>query len=262
MNAQSKEDTSWQQSERWYDSIVGRDGHYYHQNVVLPGVIRLLNLQSTHSLLDLACGQGVLARHIPSSVCYVGIDAAKSLISKAKSYSSDKKNHTFILSDITKPLNLPKETLFSHAAIVLALQNIQAIDKVLIHASKHLENGAKLVVVLNHPCFRIPRQSSWGFDEHSKTQYRKVCSYMSPQKIPIATHPGKQTEAKQTETLFSFHEPLSALTKHLFNAGFVIELIEEWCSDKTSTGKAKSWENRARKEFPLFMAICACKKNQ
>jgi len=42
-----------------------------------------------------------------------------------------------------------------------------------------------LVIVLNHPCFRIPRQSGWGIDEKNKLQFRKVIKYMSPMEIPL-----------------------------------------------------------------------------
>ena len=76
---------------------------------------------------------------------------------------------------------------------------------------------------------------------------------MSEQKIPIVTSPGKS----QSETTWSFHYPLSSYFSFLQNAGFVVQDLQEWCSDKESLGKAARWENRARKEFPLFMAIKA-----
>ena len=247
MKQNTPRNTSWQKVGDWYDAIVGESGHYYHKNVVMPGVIKLLDLKKTDSLLDLACGQGVLSRHIAPQVSYTGIDSAKSLIEKAKSYATKEKTRTFLHSDVTEPL--PIKEKFSHAAIVLALQNISAPEKVFTALAPHLEKDAQFVLVLNHPSFRIPRQSSWGFEEASKTQVRKISSYMSSQKIPITS--------KNQETTWSFHEPLSFYIQALFKAGFVVETMEEWCSDKESTGKAKKWENRARKEFPLFLAMRA-----
>jgi hypothetical protein len=38
-----------------------------------------------------------------------------------------------------------------------------------------------------------------------------------------------------------------------------VELIEEWYSDKTSEGSQAKRENRARTEFPLFLAISSFK---
>ena len=81
-------------------------------------------------------------------------------------------------------------------------------------------------------------------------------SYMSAHKIPITTHPGKGEGEGLT---YSFHHPLSSYVEWLSKAGFMIEKIEEWCSDKMSTGKAARWENRARNEFPMFMLV-VCRK--
>jgi hypothetical protein len=32
-------------SSGWYNKIVGEDGQYFHQKIVIPGVIRLLDLK-------------------------------------------------------------------------------------------------------------------------------------------------------------------------------------------------------------------------
>ncbi len=247
-----KNDTSWQKVGSWYDGVVGDLGSYYHQQIILPGVVRLLDLKNGDALLDLACGQGVLSGRIPKDVGYLGLELARSLLAKAKQRH---KGRHFQYADLTKPLPIPKDRLYSHATIILALQNIEEPEKALKNASEHLVKGAKLVIVLNHPCFRIPRQSSWGFDEQAKMQYRRVNCYMSQQNIPIFTNPGQQ----ETQATISFHHPLSAYFSFLQNAGFMVQGLEEWCSDKASAGKAARWENRARKEFPLFMAIVAVK---
>ena len=79
---------------------------------------------------------------------------------------------------------------------------------------------------------------------------------MTPLSIPVAASPSKG--AKSTAT-WSYHFPLSEYSRMLLDNGFVIEKIEEWISDKSSVGEAAKMENRARKEFPLFMAILARK---
>jgi hypothetical protein len=107
---------------------------------------------------------------------------------------------------------------------------------------------------MNHPCFRVPRQSSWGVDEQKKLQYRRIDRYMEPLKIPIQTHPGQGDKSPQT---WSFHHPLSTYVEGLSKSGFVIEKIEEWLSDKLSTGGKAKMENRSRLEFPLFLTIYA-----
>lgn len=244
--------TSWHKVGRWYNEKVGDRGSYYHEHVVIPGVLRLLNLKSDSSLLDLGCGQGVLARAIPKGVRYAGVDVASSLITFAKERDHTE-NHQYFVGDITNPL--PVSGQFSHAAIILALQNIENPALAIEKAARHLVPGGKLVIVLNHPAFRIPRQSSWEIDPKNKLQYRRVNRYMSPLKIPITMHPGQGSGP----LTWSFHEPISAYTKMLADNGLVIEDLEEWTSDKESAGRAARMENRSRSEFPLFLAILARK---
>lgn len=248
--------TSWQPVEKWYRKIVGEEGHYYHQKIILPAILRIFDLKSSKEakILDLACGQGVLGRHIGKDIAYTGIDIAPSFIKEAKKSDASPRHH-YLVGDITKPLPI-KET-FTNAAIVLALQNVSRPDLVFKNASQHLENNGLFLIVLNHPCFRIPRQSAWEIDEAKKLQYRRIDRYFTPMEIPIQAQPSKGASSAET---ISFHHPISTYTKWLKEAGFMIENIEEWCSDKKSTGAAAKMENRSREEFPLFLTII-CRKN-
>jgi ubiquinone/menaquinone biosynthesis C-methylase UbiE len=238
----------------WYSRIThGGEGHYYHEHVVIPGTLRLLGLQPGSKLLDLACGNGVLGKAVPKETEYTGVDIAPSLVDEAKR-TDHNPNHRYLIADASKSLSIPKD--FTHAAIILALQNVQNPSKVLQNASQHLIKNGVLVIVLNHPAFRIPRQSSWGIDEPRKLEYRRIDRYMSPMQIPINMNPGDRNSA----FTMSYHFPISAYSKMLKEAGFAIDVIEEWTSDKESEGRAARMENRSRSEFPLFMAIKAFKK--
>lgn len=245
--------TSWEPVSKWYHKIVGNEGHYYHQNIIIPKLLALMDFskEKGQSLLDLACGQGVMAAKIPQDVEYLGVDISPTLIKEAKSKDKNKK-HGYLIADVAKPLKLDKR--YTHAAVVLALQNMENVPGVLENARRHLAEGGKLAIVLNHPCFRIPRQSSWQIDEAKKLQYRRIDRYYSAMPIPIQAHPSKGGKSAETMT---YHHPLSYYCGCLKEAGFVIETIEEWCSDKESVGKNAKMENRSRDEFPLFLTIVA-----
>lgn len=237
--------TSWQKVSGWYNKIVGEEGHYYHQHVVMPGVIRLLNISNGQSLIDLACGNGVLARNIQNKIDYVGVDMSRNLIEEAKRMT---KSGQFMIADVSKDLKMNEK--FDLATIILALQNIKDYKGVIKNAANLLKDNGKLVIVINHPCFRIPRQSSWEIDKNNKLEYRRINRYMSPLDVPIGVG-GNIT--------WSFHNPISNYFKALNENGLMVENLEEWTSDKTSEGGAKKMEDRARSEFPLFMALVACR---
>lgn len=251
----NKPDTSWESSSAWYDKLVSVEGHYYHREIIIPGILDLLKQYPDPDgfLLDLACGQGVLARHLPRKMKYIGVDVSPSLIQSAQKNAPD--NHRFFVHDFTLALHIPKMQC-SHACCVLALQNIPSIAPLFQSAWEHLKKNAPLILVLNHPSFRVPRQSSWGVDLEKKLQYRRMDCYMTPLKIPIQTHPSLKS---QSETTWSFHYPLSVYSTLLKESGFTIDLIQEWCSNKKSQGKMATMENRSRKEFPLFMTLVARK---
>jgi len=246
--------TSWEKSSSWYSAHTGEKGHYYHQSIILPNSMKLLGISanSSSSLLDLGCGQGVLARALPPTMTYCGIDASPSLIAVAKKTKPRPSTHFFV-RDVTKNFNLEKKD-FDCACFILSLQNIQAASAAIEQTRLHLRKNGTLLIVLNHPYFRIPRQTSWEIDRENKIQYRRINRYLTPLTIPIATHPSKGIQSPKT---YSFHRPLGDYVHILIQSGFVVTGLEEWVSDKKSEGAMAPVEDRARMEIPLFLALLA-----
>lgn len=244
--------SSWESVSKWYDSLVGQSGHYFHENLILPKLLTNPFVQKSKTFLDVACGQGIMARNLKREAEYLGIDISPSLISAAKERNRDAKK-SFAVGDAAS-FDLPKKD-FEAAFVILALQNIENDAMAIKNIFRHLAIGGRLFLVLNHPCFRIPRQSSWQKDDASSLLYRRLNLYMSSLKIPIKTNPGKSAEEKVT----AFHRPLSYYFGLLKEAGFKVEDLQEWISDKKSVGACARMENRAREEFPLFLFIQAVK---
>ena len=145
---------------------------------------------------------------------------------------------------------------FAAAACVLAIQNIHPIQPMLNSVARVIRRGGRLVLVMMHPCFRGPKETSWGWDEKQKVQYRRVDRYLLPRKSPIVTHPGKNPDAYT----WTFHKPLELYVRSLRNAGLLVDALEEWPSHKTSEpGPRSAAENTARKEIPMFLALRAVK---
>ena len=57
MKNNAPKDTSWGNVAEWYDKHLN-DDNTYHSQVVLPNLLRVVDLGSNESLLELGCGQG------------------------------------------------------------------------------------------------------------------------------------------------------------------------------------------------------------
>lgn len=239
---------SWQKVSSWYSKITADDGHFYHKNLILPKLLKLASLTRSSTVLDLGCGSGVLGRYINKDIRYVGIDLSKDLIDQAKRQDKSR-NHKYIIGDASNFSIVDNN--FSHVFFILSLQNMQDYNNAVLNASKYLRSGGKLYIVLNHPVFRIPRQTSWEIDPKNKLEYRRINRYLSPLKIPINMNPSD----KNSEHTWSYHFSLSELSSILKKSNLLISEIQEWSSGKESRGRNAKMENRARSEFPLFMAI-------
>jgi len=244
--------TDWGNVADWYDQHVGSAGSEYHRNVVIPGAVKLLAASRDQHVIDVACGQGVLCRILHSQgITVTGVDAAEQLIRAAKQHGPPEIDYHF--GDARDLSSFPPEK-FDAAACVLAIQNIHPLPPVFQSVARILKPAGRFVIVMMHPCFRGPKETSWGWDDAGKVQYRRVDRYLLPRKTPIATHPGSNPH----QYTWSFHRPLSAYIKALRQAGFLIDTIEEWPSHKQSTsGPRAPAENSAREEIPMFLALRA-----
>lgn len=245
--------TSWGKVAGWYDKLLKEEGTY-QKEIILPNLTRLLDAKKGETILDLACGQGFFAREFnKSGARVVGADISKELIAIARKNSPKEIKFEIAAAD---NLNfLPAESV-DKITVVMAIQNIENVTGVFKECRRVLKQNGKLFLVMNHPAFRVPKASGWGYDEKSKIQYRRIDAYLSESKIKIQTHPG----GKPSEHTISFHRPLQFYFKILGKSGFRVSRLEEWNSTrKSQPGLHAAAEDRARKEIPLFLFIEAVK---
>jgi ubiquinone/menaquinone biosynthesis C-methylase UbiE len=247
--------TSWENVAEWYDKLLEGEGTY-QKELILPNLLRLMEFRRGETVLDLACGPGFFAREFAARGAMVtGVDASKALIAIAKKNAAPGSSTTFHASS-ADALPFIKNATVDRAAIVLALQNIENVAAVLRECARVIKKDGALYIVLNHPAFRVPKASSWGWDEKEKVQYRRVDRYLSELKVSIQMHPGDKPGQYTT----SFHRPLQYYFKALHKAGFAVSLMEEWNSHKQSQeGPRAKAEDLARKEMPLFLCLVAVK---
>ncbi|MDO8581843.1 MAG: class I SAM-dependent methyltransferase [bacterium] len=263
--------TSWGNVAKWYDDLVEGEGTY-QKDVILPNIVRLLALKKSlprtgverlvrgETVLDVGCGQGFFVREfLKTGAKIIGVDVAPELIAFAKKNVPSAQFH--VASADAMPF--VKTVSVDAATTILALQNIENVDGVFAECTRVLKAHGRLLIVMNHPAFRIPQHSSWDWGKKgssdasvggtpSGVQYRRIDEYLSESRTNIQMHPGENP----TATTVSFHRPLQWYVKLLAKHGFAVTRLEEWISNKKSQkGPRQKAEDTARKEIPLFLFL-------
>ena len=254
MATQKREKTSWGAVAEWYNALLEGNPKSYQRDVILPNLLRVLELKKGETIVDIACGQGFFLKAFSETGARViGVDISRELIQHARKNIPE---GVILHSAPADSMPFIKDGSIEKASIILAIQNIADIHGVLKEASRMLRPEGKLVLVMNHPAFRIPRASAWVWDEKQKTQYRRIDRYLSESKVKMNMHPGKNL----SECTLSFHRPLQFYFKSMHKNGFYVSKLEEWISHKKSaSGPRSRGEDMARREIPLFLCMEAVK---
>ena len=247
--------TSWEDVAAWYDGWMGQKGGEYHRQVAIPALLQLLTPQAGESVLDIGAGQGVLAPYLEEAgMRYLGVEASRKLVQRAKNRHQGR----FVQGDARTLARITgvEQAGFDTAVFLLSIQDMEPLETVLHNAAWALRPGGRLVILMTHPCFRIPRQSGWGWDEQRKLRFRRIDRYLTALRVPLK--PPKRGKGGPTK---SFHRPLQAYINGLADSGLLVERIQEIpLADvaQLANGRLKA-DKRASAEIPLFLGIRARK---
>lgn len=249
--------TSWGKEALWYDKLLEENTDTYQSKVILPNLLRILNPKPNEVVVELGCGQGFFSRIIAKMGAKVlGIDIGAELVKIAEERAgreglSGKQASFYTASADAVPMVADRSA--DAVIIILALQNMKNLAGVIAEVRRVLNQNGRVVLVLNHPAFRVIKNSDWGYDDKTNTQYRKVSKYLSQFEVSVDMHPGNK---KINTTTKSFHRSLQDYMKVFAKEGLAITRIEEWISHKESErGPRQVAEDIARKEIPMFMCV-------
>jgi 2-polyprenyl-3-methyl-5-hydroxy-6-metoxy-1,4-benzoquinol methylase len=219
----------WNQNAAFWDGRMG-DGNDFVDVLTWPPTQRLLEIKPGERILDIACGNGLTSRRMAALGAHVtACDFAKDMIALAQKYQFKHANRIqYRVLDATDEAALLAlgEGSYDSALCAMGLFDMAEIDPLLRAMRRLLKPGGKFVFSILHPCFNGPTVRL-GVEEEDRqgeivTQYSlKITAYMTPtvnHAIAIRGQPRAQ---------LIFHRPLQVLLGSCFNAGFVLDALEE-----------------------------------
>ncbi len=252
--AQPAGSASWDPVAEWYAGWVGAEGSEHHRRLAIPALLELLQPTAGEHVLDVGCGPGVLAPHVAAAGArYTGVDASRKLVAFARRHHGA--HGRFVTGDATRLREVPElaEGGLDAAVFLLSIQDIDPLEDALASAAWALRPGGRVVMLMTHPCFRVPRQSGWGWDTQRRLRYRRVDRYLTRLAVPMKGY-GRGGATR------SYHRPLGAYVNGLAACGLLVDGVHEIPTYKTHPPGAQARAERmAMREIPLFLGLRAVK---
>jgi SAM-dependent methyltransferase len=219
----------WDANARWWDDRIG-DGNDFQTLLIEPATERLLGVRAGDRVLDVACGAGRFARRMAElGARVVAFDYSAEFIARARERTPADLAVEYHFLDAANTLALLSlgSSRFDKAVCTMALMDMPEIGPLFAALPRMLTPGGVLVFSVTHPCFHSAdiQRFAEAYEEqdgrHVTRAGVKVSSYLSPS--------ARKTEGivGQPEPQWFFHRPVSALFRLGFEAGFVVDGIEE-----------------------------------
>lgn len=219
----------WDHKAEFWDRKMG-EGNLFHRHLVAPAVERLLSPRPGESILDVACGNGLVARHLARlGAQIVATDVSQRFLDRARQRTTEHADRIeYRRIDATDEAQLLAlgERRFDAAVCTMALMDIPTIQPLLSALSRLLKLGGRFVFAVPHPCYNssgitmLAEQEDRGGDLVT-THAIKVFDYLH---VPPQKGTGMPGEPAPH---YYFHRPLSVLCADCFAAGFALDGLEE-----------------------------------
>jgi 2-polyprenyl-3-methyl-5-hydroxy-6-metoxy-1,4-benzoquinol methylase len=219
----------WNANAAWWDDCIG-DGNVFQTDLIEPASERLLAISPGDQILDVACGAGRFARRMADlGGRVIAIDNSTEFIERARTRTPNQSGIEYHVADAANTAAMLTFGIrrFEKAVCTMALMDMPQIQPLLQALKQMLKPAGAFVFSVTHPCFHTPaiQRFTEVYEEesgrHTVRSGIKVCSYLTPF--------AKKTEGivGQPKPQLYFHRPLHVLFQSCFDAGFVVDRLEE-----------------------------------
>ncbi len=242
---------------RWRDRRMGANGDLWHRSLIDPAVRRVVGPVRGLRVVDVACGNGYLARRMAraGAATVVGFDRSAPNVRIARGH--ERNDPTGARFEVADAARLPLPTGTTDLVVAnMALMDIADARGAIREAARVLGPNGRFVFSIAHPCFDLDDRSLWSVERgfgtdgiYRATVWRKVRGYRveGRSRIPWEVSAGRIVWTE------SFHRTLSTYSGYLRAARLVVTRLEEpWPLPEIV---AKSPQGTFLTEIPLHLVV-------
>ena len=224
---------------------MGDAGNEFHLRLIRPAVERLLGRVEGCRVLDVACGNGLFARRLAAFGARVtATDVSQAMLEHARRRgTAQAASIDYRQCDVTdaEALLALGEDAFDAVVCNMALMDIREIAPLASVLPRLLAAGGRFVFSITHPCFnrlgiRFVYESEHDAGNPVSRRGLLITNYLTP-----VAGEGVAIDGQPVNQLY-FDRPLSLLLGPFFEAGLVMDALEEPAFPPTETGASLDWE--------------------
>jgi 2-polyprenyl-3-methyl-5-hydroxy-6-metoxy-1,4-benzoquinol methylase len=248
---------AWNRNAEFWDARMD-ESHDFFRLLVWPASEQLLALKPGQQVLDIACGNGVSSRALARLGAHVlAFDFAEKMIEAARGREQPGPgviDYRILDATDAQAMGELGEHRFDAALCTMALMDIADLGPLMTALPRALRPDGRFVFSTLHPCFNNPSTIQMGElqdreGDLATTWSVKVSRYMTTEQragLAMPDQPVPQTY---------FHRSLSTLLGLAFEAGFVLDALQEraFPPENRGGGTTFSWNGHFAEIPPVLV---------
>ena len=216
----------WTELSAWYDAKQGDSGDLWHRALIDPALLRRIGEVAGRDVLDLACGNGYLARRLQRAGARVtAVDGSPGMAARARAWEARGPLGVRVLEADASHLTTLGDASFDLVYANMALMDLADARGAIREAGRVLRAFGRFVGSFDHPCFGGDAGASWVIERHGRrtTVSRRVHRYRDEFDDPGAWNLPDGT----TVSTPAFHRPLAWYADAFRGAGLALTALDE-----------------------------------